>query len=168
MKALKAGVRGVLVAGTAALLYAGMAVAPASAAPTPPDPPITIPPPLYCNGEQDHASSGTNVRIPLSTPVDRFLYIPEESGGWVLFCVDVTVDIVHPNRAELKVDLIEPDGTVRPLKAPGGMAGADLHRTYRRLVDSGGWFTLRVTDTVSGNGGYLDHWKLDGYYFYPE
>ena len=53
-------------------------------------------------------------------------------------CVDVEAHIVHPNRSELSVDLLEKDLSVRPLLKPGGPAVANLDRTYRRLVGPDG------------------------------
>jgi subtilisin family serine protease len=76
----------------------------------------------------------------------------------------VSVNITHPYRGELKIDLVAPNGTVRTLK-PVKLtdANADVDATY--LVDIPaaqllGTWTLQVTDTMTGSTGTINKWKM--------
>ncbi|MEU9856086.1 S8 family serine peptidase [Streptomyces sp. NPDC047974] len=76
----------------------------------------------------------------------------------------VAVDIKHTWRGDLAVDLIAPDGTVRPLKAYAGNDGADnVIATYTVDASSesaGGTWKLRVQDQAAQDTGYIDSWGL--------
>ncbi|NUT98810.1 MAG: hypothetical protein HOY78_43095, partial [Saccharothrix sp.] len=76
----------------------------------------------------------------------------------------VVVDVKHPNRGDLVLSLVAPDGTSYVLEdVPDGDTGDDVRQTY--WVDAsteqaaGGW-ALRVRDTVRGNSGVIDAWSL--------
>ncbi|MCC8243113.1 proprotein convertase P-domain-containing protein [Saccharothrix luteola] len=77
----------------------------------------------------------------------------------------VVVNVKHPNRGDLTLDLVAPDGTAYPLEdVPDGDTGDDVRQTY--WVDAsaepadGAW-ALRVRDVVTGHsGGLIDAWSL--------
>ncbi|GAA2583095.1 S8 family serine peptidase [Actinomadura fulvescens] len=76
----------------------------------------------------------------------------------------VTVDLTHPRRGSLTIDLVAPDGTSYPLKGFDLFDGAaDLKTTY--TVDasaeaSNGAWTLRIADWWFGTQGTLNTWTL--------
>ena len=90
--------------------------------------------------------------------------VADETGN-ASTVTQVTLSITHPKIGDLAIDLIGPTGKTYPLKAadpndtyPGGLA-----KTYSvNASDSpanGDW-TLKVTDTITGNTGNIWHWML--------
>jgi subtilisin-like proprotein convertase family protein len=77
----------------------------------------------------------------------------------------VVVDLRHPQRGDLILHLVAPDGTTYLLEdVPDNDTGDDVQKTYWVDASSeaanGGW-TLQVRDTVTGNnGGRIDAWSL--------
>lgn len=76
----------------------------------------------------------------------------------------VTVDIKHPNRGDLKLDLVAPDGTVYPLEdLTGSGNGDDVVTEYSvnaSAEPANGVWRLRVADSVLGAVGLVDSWSL--------
>ncbi|WP_433516940.1 S8 family serine peptidase [Nonomuraea sp. CA-143628] len=76
----------------------------------------------------------------------------------------VSVDISHPWRGDLKIDLIGPTGIVYPLRAPNSKDDADqIEETYPvdgRSSPANGTWTLRVEDVTTGDTGYINGWML--------
>ncbi|MFF2383366.1 M4 family metallopeptidase [Streptomyces sp. NPDC058108] len=76
----------------------------------------------------------------------------------------VGVNIVHPYRGDLVVDLVAPDGTVYHLKKSDGFdSAADVVHTY--TVDAsgetaGGTWKLKVRDAYHLDSGHINSWKL--------
>ena len=101
------------------------------------------------------------------------------ASGVSLESAQITVNLVHANWGDLIITLISPSGTRsvlvdRPGKAPGSGAGDrgdatsgtmsfSFNTTHVRGEDSGGTWTLQVTDAASGQTGTLKDWKLDLY-----
>ena len=78
--------------------------------------------------------------------------------------LSVSVNITHTYRGDLKIDLVSPGGTTYNLKASSGSDSADnVIATYTvnasGSVANGTW-TLKVTDTASGDTGTLNNWSL--------
>ncbi|MFK0117124.1 proprotein convertase P-domain-containing protein, partial [Streptomyces sp. NPDC090994] len=76
----------------------------------------------------------------------------------------VGVDLTHEWLGEVKVDLVDPAGTVYALKATNGTdPGGTLSTTYTvdasASVAEGTW-KLRVEDRSAGGTGTLDTWSL--------
>lgn len=76
----------------------------------------------------------------------------------------VVVDVKHPNRGDLVLHLVAPDGTAYLLEdVPDGDTGDHVRATYwvdaSTELASGGW-ALQVRDTVTGNTGSIDAWSL--------
>lgn len=76
----------------------------------------------------------------------------------------VSVDIEHPRRGDLTIDLVAYDGTEYRLKNSNLLDWrADVHATYTVNLSSeqvnAPWF-LKVTDGYSGATGYVDTWSL--------
>ncbi|WP_158839810.1 proprotein convertase P-domain-containing protein [Saccharothrix deserti] len=79
--------------------------------------------------------------------------------------VRVAVDIRHPNRGDLKLELEAPEGAARYLleDVPDSDTGDDLFKTYSvpgvAQIANGDW-ELVVRDTRTGNTGTIDGWSL--------
>ncbi|GAA2264586.1 hypothetical protein GCM10010145_44170 [Streptomyces ruber] len=77
--------------------------------------------------------------------------------------LQVTVDIVHPYRGDLVIDLVAPDGTTYRLRDYGSDPSGDIHTTYTVDASSApadGTWKLRVRDVYKLDVGYVDSWKL--------
>ncbi|GLF92759.1 S8 family serine peptidase [Streptomyces yaizuensis] len=78
--------------------------------------------------------------------------------------LQVYVDLHHARIGDLKLDLIAPDGTAYPVRAPSPTDLRDtLHETF--TVDAGasdanGIWKLRIEDTVAGATGRSEGWRL--------
>jgi secreted trypsin-like serine protease len=76
----------------------------------------------------------------------------------------VEVDVTHPYRGDLAIDLVAPDGTVYRLKGvDGGDAVDDVHTTFvvnASAEPANGTWQLRVQDRFRYDAGTLDSWKL--------
>jgi secreted trypsin-like serine protease len=76
----------------------------------------------------------------------------------------VLVNISHPYRGDLIVDLVAPDGTVYRLKSSKGDDSADnvndLYTVNASNETATGTWQLRVRDIFRGDAGALKNWKL--------
>jgi subtilisin-like proprotein convertase family protein len=85
----------------------------------------------------------------------------------------VRVDIAHPSRGDLRIELIAPDGTVILLQGLSSSRTRDIHVTYGltaapaepldvlRGRSAAGTWTLRVSDRQPLDAGTLLSWGLD-------
>jgi subtilisin family serine protease len=85
-------------------------------------------------------------------------------AGKAYVATKVEVHVVHPNRGDLQLDLVAPDGTTMRLKSASGTDhAANLNTTYTVKASaenrSGVW-RLRIRDTRAGGTGYLSSWAL--------
>ncbi|WP_274562612.1 S8 family serine peptidase [Streptomyces spiramyceticus] len=75
----------------------------------------------------------------------------------------VAVDIKHPYRGDLVVDLVAPDGTTKRLQSSSNDSADNIITTYTvdasALVANGTW-KLRVQDVASADIGFIDSWGL--------
>jgi hypothetical protein len=77
--------------------------------------------------------------------------------------VRIGVDIKHTAIGDLDVSLIAPGGTLYRLHRRSGGTNDNIDYTYTRDASSesaNGTWRLRVADSVTGNIGYLDGWRL--------
>lgn len=76
----------------------------------------------------------------------------------------VEVDITHPYRGDLVIDLVAPDGTSYRLKNAKGDDSADdvnaLYVVNASNKDATGTWQLRVRDMFARDAGTLNSWKL--------
>ena len=76
----------------------------------------------------------------------------------------VEVNITHPYRGDLILDLVAPDGTSYRLKSAKGDDGVDnvndQYTVNAASETAGGEWTLRVRDVFHGDTGTLKNWKL--------
>jgi subtilisin family serine protease len=76
----------------------------------------------------------------------------------------VEVHIVHTYRADLVIDLLAPDGTVRSLLNRAGGSADNVDQVFTvdlSAVAVDGTWTLRVRDSASFDTGYIRSWTLD-------
>lgn len=76
----------------------------------------------------------------------------------------VEVNITHPYRGDLVIDLVAPDGTTYRLKNSKGDDSADnvnaLYVVNASNKDATGTWTLKVRDMFARDAGVLKNWKL--------
>jgi serine protease len=107
-------------------------------------------------------TSTTDVAIRDMTTVESTLLVSGR-GGNAPSAMRGTLDIVHGRRADLRVDLVGPNGTVINLhnRTGGGLANLNLAFTVNAAtIPANGTWRMRVTDSASGNSGYIDAWSL--------
>ena len=77
--------------------------------------------------------------------------------------VSVSVNIEHDYIADLLVQLVAPDGTIKTLHNRGGGGADDIVKTYTLSYDdvsiNGNW-QLRIHDNFSADSGTLHEWTL--------
>ena len=93
-------------------------------------------------------------------------------GSGILKDIEVTVDINHTYRGDLKLVLKDPQGVAVDIQSPSGNSSHDLKKTYKVSDTSGlntlvqnetqinGPWRLHVSDTESRDEGKLNAWKL--------
>ena len=107
---------------------------------------------------------------------DRMLAIPENNSTGVTSTITINdtraiekifvrVDIAHPLRGDLRVELIAPDGTTVTLLQPSVERAADVHVTFGTLSElhgrsAAGVWKLVVRDQRSQDIGTLLSWGL--------
>ncbi|NGY62185.1 choice-of-anchor B family protein [Lentzea sp. NEAU-D13] len=75
----------------------------------------------------------------------------------------VNVDIKHPYRGDLVIDLVAPDGTAYRLKGSSNDSGDNVIATYdvnASAEDAVGTWQLKVQDVARSDVGHLDAWSL--------
>jgi subtilisin family serine protease len=108
-------------------------------------------------------TNGTDVAIPdlgsASSPI-----IVSDCTGDASAVTTVEIHIVHTYRADLVIDLIAPNGTVRNLLNRSGGSADNVDQTFTvdmSAVPLTGTWTLRVRDTASFDTGYINSWTID-------
>ncbi|HET6212023.1 MAG TPA: S8 family serine peptidase, partial [Micromonosporaceae bacterium] len=121
--------------------------------------PNGTPPPPTCSG-----TNGNDLAIPDRPAPAVFSPITIAGCGRNASATStVHVDIIHPNRGDLVIALVAPDGTVYSLKNRSNDSGDDIHTTYTVNLSSegaDGVWQLRIRDRRAGNTGFLDSWTL--------
>jgi subtilisin-like proprotein convertase family protein len=111
----------------------------------------------------DAEVSGLRVR---TTPISDRLDFPDglTSIGYELYCIRVVVDIVHPDRSDLRVELRLPDAVGWRVVYENGKPGPDLHLSIDRAWSRPDWAKLRITDVDPVDEGALVYWRVEGHY----
>ncbi|MFI6059711.1 M4 family metallopeptidase [Streptomyces sp. NPDC051286] len=106
----------------------------------------------------------SNVSIPDAGPAVTSPITVSGVSGNAPSNLQVTVDIVHTWRGDLRIDLVAPNGTSYRLKNNSiSDSAADVHQTYSVNASSApanGTWQLKVQDMYAGDTGYIDGWKL--------
>ncbi|MEU3645788.1 proprotein convertase P-domain-containing protein [Lentzea sp. NPDC034063] len=85
--------------------------------------------------------------------------VPGKAPG----ALKVNVDIKHPYRGDLVIDLVAPDGTAFRLKGSSNDSGDNVVATYEvnaSAEDAAGTWQLKVQDLYRSDVGYVDAWSL--------
>ncbi|HZN20739.1 MAG TPA: S8 family serine peptidase, partial [Micromonosporaceae bacterium] len=117
----------------------------------------TTPPPT-CSGTND-----TNVTIPDAGAAVHSPVTISGCGRNASATSQVEVHIIHPNRGDIEIRLLAPDGSSYTLKRRSNDTGDDIHATYVVGLSSeaaDGTWQLQVRDRRAGNTGFLDSWTL--------
>lgn len=108
-------------------------------------------------------TNATNVNIPDAGAAVTSPVTVSGCTGTASSSSQVAVDIKHPCRGDLVIDLVAPDGSSYRLKSASGDSGDNILTTYTTNVSSetrnGSW-SLRVQDVYSQDVGYVDSWSL--------
>ncbi|MEU1850717.1 S8 family serine peptidase [Streptomyces sp. NPDC019990] len=108
-------------------------------------------------------SAATAVAIPDNgSAIESPISVTGRSGN-APSALQVGVDITHPYRGDLVIDLVAPDGSAYRLKSAASDSADDVKTTY--TVDASGesavgTWKLRVQDTAAQDSGTLNGWKL--------
>ncbi len=107
-------------------------------------------------------SNNTDYQIRDNATVESTIAVSGRSGN-APASTPVAVDIRHTYRADLKVDLVAPDGSVYVLHNRSGGSADNIIGTYTVNLSSeprnGSW-RLRVNDNWSGDTGYINSWSI--------
>ena len=110
-------------------------------------------------------SNTTAAAVPNPGTLDSSIVVSGRSGN-AASSTQVSVNITHPRRGELRIRLVAPDGSLYLLKASSSTdSAANVVATYTVNLTSealnGNW-RLRVIDTASGsNAGTLNNWSIN-------
>jgi subtilisin family serine protease len=105
----------------------------------------------------------TRVDIPDNAPAVTSSITVTGVTGNAPATLKVGVDIQHPYRGDLVVDLIAPDGTAYSLSNRSGGSADNIVQTFTVNASSevaNGVWKLRVRDAASADVGYVKSWNL--------
>ena len=113
-------------------------------------------------GTQTYTNS-TATAIPDLSTINSTIAVSGRTGN-APTNAQVSVNITHTYRGDLKIDLVAPDGSVYNLKASSGSdSAANVIATYTANLSTeplNGTWTLRVQDVASGDTGTLNNWSI--------
>jgi hypothetical protein len=106
----------------------------------------------------------TLVGVQTSSVSDRLSFPDISPYGYKLYCVRIVADIVHPDRTDLRVDVLLPNATGWRVVYSKDKPGPDLHLRNDRPWSHPDWARLRITDLEPGGSGALVYWRAEGHY----
>jgi lysyl endopeptidase len=109
-------------------------------------------------------TNGTDVNIPdnNATGVSSSIAVSGRSGN-APSSTAVAVNIVHPYKGDLIVDLIAPDGSVYNLHNRSGGSADNINQTFTVNLSSealNGTWRLRAADRAGSDVGYINSWSI--------
>ena len=107
-------------------------------------------------------TNDTDVTIPDNTTVQSSIVVSGRTGN-ASSATPVAVNIVHTYKADLKVDLIAPDGTVYVLHNRSGGSADNIIQTFTVNLSSealNGTWRLRANDNATADTGYINSWGI--------
>ncbi|MGO1071354.1 S8 family serine peptidase [Lysobacter sp. CA199] len=109
-------------------------------------------------------SNGTDYNIPdnNATGVSSSIAVSGRTGN-APSNASVTVNIIHPYKGDLIVDLIAPDGSVYNIHNRGGSSGDNVSGTFTLNLSSealNGTWKLRAADRAAQDVGRIDTWSV--------
>jgi serine protease len=114
-------------------------------------------------GSPQTYSNGTDVNIPdnNTTGVYSNIAVSGRSGN-APSSTPVAVNIVHPYKGDLIVDLVAPDGSVYNVHNRSGGSADNINQTFNVNLSSealNGTWRLRARDAASADVGYINSWS---------
>ena len=113
-------------------------------------------------GTSQTYTNGTDYPISDNSTVESPITVSGRTGN-APSNTPVAVDIRHTYRADLKVDLVAPDGSVYVLHNRTGGSADNIIGTYTVNLSSeprNGTWRLRVNDNWAGDTGYINSWSI--------
>ena len=109
-------------------------------------------------------SNGTDVSIPDSnaTGASSSIVVAGRAGN-APSNASISVNIVHPYKGDLIVDLLAPDGSVYNLHNRSGGSADNVSGTLSRNLSTetlNGTWRLRAADRAGQDVGYIDNWSI--------
>ncbi|UHQ25187.1 proprotein convertase P-domain-containing protein [Lysobacter sp. 5GHs7-4] len=109
-------------------------------------------------------SNGTDVSIPdnNATGVTSSIVVAGRSGN-APSNASISVNIVHPYKGDLIVDLLAPDGSVYNLHNRSGGSADNVSGTFSKNLSTetlNGTWRLRAADRAGQDVGYIDNWSI--------
>ncbi len=109
-------------------------------------------------------SNGTDFNIPdnNTTGVYSNIVVSGRSGNGAA-STPVAVNIVHPYKGDLIVDLVAPDGSVYNLHNRTGGSADNINQTYNVNLSGealNGTWRLRARDRGAADVGYINSWSI--------
>ncbi|MCI1710437.1 MAG: proprotein convertase P-domain-containing protein [Chiayiivirga sp.] len=109
-------------------------------------------------------SNGTDINIPdnNTTGVYSDIAVSGRSGNGAA-STPVAVNIVHPYKGDLIVDLVAPDGSVYNLHNRTGGSADNINQTYNVNLSGealNGTWRLRARDRGAADVGYINSWSI--------
>jgi subtilisin-like proprotein convertase family protein len=118
---------------------------------------------LACTAPADSYENTSSTAIPDNDKAGISSQIVVPTGGTIAG-LQVTVDITHPYRGDLKVKLVGPAGTEIVLHDRDGGSADHLKQTFAVTAfdgqDAAGTWTLLVADEAASDKGTLVSWRL--------
>ena len=108
-------------------------------------------------------SSTTNVNIPDNNATGATSNIVSDRAG-ASNSMKITYNIIHTYIGDLKVELIDPNGTVTTLRNNTGGSANDINES--KTINKGsttatGTWGLRVIDSAGADTGYINSWSIE-------
>ena len=110
---------------------------------------------VYENGADHDIHDNATVESPIAV---------SGRGGNAPSDAEVSVDIRHSYRGDLRVDLVAPDGSLYNLHNRAGGSANDLVGSYPLNLSAerlDGTWKLRVNDNYSQDDGYINSWSIE-------
>ncbi|WP_235567611.1 proprotein convertase P-domain-containing protein [Lysobacter sp. Root96] len=109
-------------------------------------------------------TNGTDVSIPdnNATGVSSSIVVSGRTGN-APSNTSISVNIVHPYKGDLIVDLIAPDGSVYNIHNRSGGSADNVTGTFIKDLSSealNGTWKLRAADRAGADVGYIDTWSI--------
>nr|WP_082611382.1 S8 family serine peptidase [Lysobacter sp. Root916] len=109
-------------------------------------------------------SNGTDVNIPdnNATGVSSSIVVSGRTGN-APTNASITVNIVHPYKSDLIVDLLAPDGSVYNIHNRTGGDADNVSGTFTKNLSTealNGTWRLRAADRAGQDVGYIDSWSI--------
>lgn len=113
--------------------------------------------------QQSLFSSGTNRNIPdnNSSGVTSAVTVNRTGASG---SVKISYNIVHTYRGDLRVQLIDPNGTVTTLRSPSGGSANNINESKtinKGSTSANGTWRLKVIDNAAQDTGYIDFWSIE-------